>query len=84
MGPDSGVRFWKVAGLGYAVIFVAEWVDLPQVLTAGLTASITIRSRLGLARSSGCGLAVGLLAILDAKTLLKVLPIKWITLSLRW
>ncbi|MCW2524371.1 MAG: hypothetical protein JWO63_2706 [Frankiales bacterium] len=70
--------FWKVASLGYGVIFLAEWGDLTQILTANLAAkyhnplSVGIGSVLAL-------WSVGLLAILGGKTLLKVLPIKWIT-----
>jgi putative Ca2+/H+ antiporter (TMEM165/GDT1 family) len=70
--------FWKVASLGYSVIFVAEFGDLTQILTANLAAkyhnpiSVAIGATLGL-------WAVGLLAILGGKTLLKVIPIKWIT-----
>ena len=75
--PQSA-GFWKVASLGYIVIFLAEWGDLTQILTANLAAkyhdplSVGIGSVLGL-------WAVGLLAILGGNSLLKVLPIKWIT-----
>ncbi|MBO1753907.1 TMEM165/GDT1 family protein [Allobranchiibius sp. CTAmp26] len=75
--PD-GAGFWRVASLGYGVIFVAEWGDLTQILTANLAAkyhdpiSVAIGATLGL-------WAVGLLAILGGKTLLTVLPLKWIT-----
>lgn len=70
--------FWRVASLGYGVIFVAEWGDLTQILTANLAAkyddpvSVAIGATLGL-------WAVGLLAILGGKTLLALLPLKWIT-----
>lgn len=70
--------FWRVASLGYGVIFVAEWGDLTQILTANLAAkyddpvSVAIGATLGL-------WAVGLLAILGGKTVLAILPLKWIT-----
>ncbi len=70
--------FWRVASLGYGIIFLAEWADLTQILTANLAAryhdpvSVAIGATLGL-------WAVGLLAILGGKTLLTVLPLKWIT-----
>ncbi|MEO6885362.1 MAG: TMEM165/GDT1 family protein [Jatrophihabitantaceae bacterium] len=70
--------FWKVAGLGYAVIFVAEWGDLTQILTANLAAKYHNPLSVGLGAVLGLW-SVGLLAILGGKTLLKVLPIKWIT-----
>lgn len=70
--------FWKVASLGFGVIFVAEWGDLTQILTANLAAkyhapiSVAIGAVLAL-------WSVALLAILGGRTLLKVLPIRWIT-----
>src|SRR5689334_6520225 len=72
------VGFWKVAGMGYAVIFVAEWGDLTQILTANLAAKYHDPLAVGLGAVLGLW-AVGLLAILGGKTLLRVLPIKWIT-----
>ena len=75
--PDTA-GFWKVASLGFGVIFIAEWGDLTQILTANLAAkyddpfSVAVGATLGL-------WAVALLAILGGKTLLRVLPMKWIT-----
>lgn len=86
-GPDSDLDapavpdtagFWKVASLGYGVIFLAEWGDLTQILTANLAAKYDDPASVGI----GAVLAlwsVGLLAILGGKTLLRVLPIMWIT-----
>lgn len=74
--PTAG--FWRVAGLGYAVIFVAEWGDLTQILTANLAAKY--QDPISVAVGAVLGLwAVGLLAILGGKTLLRYLPIVWIT-----
>lgn len=70
--------FWRVASLGYGVIFLSEWGDLTQILTANLAAkyddplSVAIGTTLSL-------WAVALLAIFGGKTLLAVLPLKWIT-----
>lgn len=72
------VGFWKVAGMGYAVIFVAEWGDLTQILTANLAAKYHDPLAVGLGAVLGLW-AVGLLAILGGRTLLKVLPMVWIT-----
>jgi putative Ca2+/H+ antiporter (TMEM165/GDT1 family) len=75
--PDTA-GFWSIASLAFGVIFAAEWGDLTQILTANLAAkyddplSVAIGATLGL-------WAVGLLAILGGKTLLRVLPMKWIT-----
>lgn len=70
--------FWKVASLGYGVIFLAEWGDLTQILTANLAAKYHNPLSVGIGAVLGLW-AVGLLAILGGKTLLRVLPIKWIT-----
>ena len=75
--PESA-GFLKVATLGFGVIFVAEWGDLTQILTANLAAKYHDPLSVGLGAVLGLW-AVGLLAILGGKTLLKVLPIKWIT-----
>jgi Ca2+/H+ antiporter, TMEM165/GDT1 family len=75
--PDTA-GFWKVASLGFGVIIVAEWGDLTQILTANLAAkyhdpvSVAIGSTLAL-------WAVALLAMLGGKTLLRFLPMRWIT-----
>lgn len=70
--------FWRIAGLGYAVIFVAEWGDLTQILTANLAAKYHDPLSVGLGALLGLW-SVGLLAILGGKTLLRYLPMKWIT-----
>ena len=75
--PESA-GFLRVATLGFGVIFVAEWGDLTQILTANLAAKYHNPLSVGLGAVLGLW-AVGLLAILGGKTLLKVLPIKWIT-----
>jgi len=74
----AAAGFWRVAGLGYGVIFLAEWGDLTQILTANLAAKYNDPLSVGIGATLGLW-AVGLLAILGGKTLLKVLPIKWIT-----
>ena len=70
--------FWRIASLGFGVIFLAEWGDLTQILTANLAAKYHAPISVGVGAVFGLW-AVGLLAILGGKTLLKVLPIKWIT-----
>src|SRR5689334_4817767 len=75
--PDDA-GFWRVVSLGFGVIFVAEWGDLTQILTANLAAKYHDPLSVGIGAVLGLW-AVGLLAILGGKTLLRVLPIKWIT-----
>jgi putative Ca2+/H+ antiporter (TMEM165/GDT1 family) len=75
--PDAA-GFAKVATLGFGVIFVAEWGDLTQILTANLAAKYHDAVSVGIGAVLGLW-AVGLLAILSGQTLLRVLPMKWIT-----
>jgi putative Ca2+/H+ antiporter (TMEM165/GDT1 family) len=70
--------FWKVVSLGWGVIFLAEWGDLTQILTANLAAKYHSPVSVGIGAVLALW-AVALLAILGGKTLLKVLPIRWIT-----
>ncbi|MGI8678820.1 MAG: TMEM165/GDT1 family protein [Jatrophihabitans sp.] len=76
--PADSAGFWKVASVGYGVIFLAEWGDLTQILTANLAAKYHNPLSVGIGAVLGLW-AVGLLAILGGKTLLRVLPIVWIT-----
>lgn len=73
-----GAGFARVASLGFGVIFLAEWGDLTQILTANLAAKYHQPLSVGIGAVLGLW-AVGLLAILGGKTLLRVLPIRWIT-----
>lgn len=73
---DAG--FWRVAGLGYSVIFIAEWGDLTQIMTANLAAKYHSPLSVGLGAVLGLW-AVGLLAILGGRTLMRYLPLLWIT-----
>jgi putative Ca2+/H+ antiporter (TMEM165/GDT1 family) len=75
---SDSAGFWKVASVGYAVIFLAEWGDLTQILTANLAAKYHNPLSVGVGAVLGLW-AVGLLAILGGKTLMKILPLKWIT-----
>jgi putative Ca2+/H+ antiporter (TMEM165/GDT1 family) len=75
--PDSA-GFAKVAALSFGVIFLAEWGDLTQILTANLAAKYHDPLSVGIGAVLGLW-TVGLLAILGGRTLLRVLPIVWIT-----
>jgi Ca2+/H+ antiporter, TMEM165/GDT1 family len=74
----TGTGFWGVAGLSFGTIFVGEWGDLTQILTANLAAKYHDPVSVGIGATLGLW-GVGLLAILGGRTLLKVLPMKWIT-----
>ncbi len=70
--------FARVAALGFGVIFLAEWGDLTQILTANLAAKYHDPLSVGIGAVLGLW-AVGALALAGGKTLLAVLPMKWIT-----
>ena len=76
-GKEPG--FWRVAGTGFTVILVAEFGDLTQIATATLAAryhgdvaSVAIGATLAL-------WAVGGLAIVGGRGLLKLIPLVWIS-----
>ena len=79
-GPDDipeDAGFWRIAGVGFGVILLAELGDLTQILTANLAAKYSDPLSVGV----GALLAlwsVALVAIFGGKTLLRVLPIAWI------
>jgi putative Ca2+/H+ antiporter (TMEM165/GDT1 family) len=68
---------WRAIGTSFFVLFVAEWGDLTQLLTASLAAkyhdpvSVFIGSWLAL-------IAVAGLAVTGGKALLRVLPLAWV------
>lgn len=70
--------FWKVAGLGFGVIFVGEWGDLTQIMTANLSAKYHDPLSVGVGAVLALW-AVALSAMLFGKTLLQILPMKVIT-----
>ncbi len=75
-GREPG--FWRVAGTSFMVILAAEFGDLTQVATATLAAryhdpaSVAAGALLGL-------WAVGALAIVGGRSLLKLIPLTWIS-----
>jgi putative Ca2+/H+ antiporter (TMEM165/GDT1 family) len=74
-GPPTS--WWRAALTSFLVLFVAEWGDLTQLLTASLAAkyhdpvSVFIGSWLAL-------IAVAALAVTGGKALLRVLPLDWV------
>jgi Ca2+/H+ antiporter, TMEM165/GDT1 family len=70
--------FWKVATRSFAVLFIAEFGDLTQLATANLAARYHNPVAVGLGALLGLW-AVGALAIVGGKQLLRVVPFHWIT-----
>jgi Ca2+/H+ antiporter, TMEM165/GDT1 family len=75
-GARSG--FWPVFGTAFAVVFLAEFGDLTQLLTVSLAArfhdpiSVGIGATLGLWVAAGCAVTLGW-------RLLKRIPMHWLT-----
>lgn len=70
--------FWRVAGMSFMMILVAEFGDLTQIATATLAAryhdpvSVAVGAALGL-------WAVGAIAIAGGRGLMKVIPLAWVS-----
>ncbi len=75
-GREPG--FWRVAGTSFMVILVAEFGDLTQIATATLAARY--HDPASVATGAVLALwAVGGLAIVGGRGLLKVIPLTWIS-----
>jgi putative Ca2+/H+ antiporter (TMEM165/GDT1 family) len=70
--------FWRVAWRSFAVLFVAEFGDLTQLVTANLSARYHDPLTVGVGAVLGLW-AVGGLAIVGGRQLLRVVPFTWIT-----
>lgn len=74
----ENASFWKVSSLGFGVIFIGEWGDLTQIMTANLSAKYDDPLTVGIAAVLALW-SVALVAMLFGKSLLKVLPMRTIT-----
>jgi putative Ca2+/H+ antiporter (TMEM165/GDT1 family) len=70
--------FWKVAGTGFALILVAEFGDLTQIMTANLAARYDAPLSVGLGAVLGLWAVAGL-GIVGGKALMKKVPLRLIT-----
>ena len=70
--------FLPVAATGFAVIFVAEFGDLTQIISANLAAKYHDPLSVGVGAVAALWVAAGL-AIIGGRSLLKVLPVKWLS-----
>jgi putative Ca2+/H+ antiporter (TMEM165/GDT1 family) len=74
-GKEPG--FWRVAWTGFGVILVAEFGDLTQIATATLAARFHDPLSVGIGAVLALWAVAGL-AIVGGRSLLKVLPVKWL------
>lgn len=70
--------FLPVAATGFAVIFAAEFGDLTQIMGANLAAKYHDPLSVGVGALAALWVAAGL-AIIGGRSLLKVIPVKWLS-----
>jgi Ca2+/H+ antiporter, TMEM165/GDT1 family len=70
--------FLPVAATGFAVIFAAEFGDLTQIMSANLAARYHDPLSVGVGAVAALWVAAGL-AIIGGRSLLKVIPVKWLS-----
>jgi len=75
-GREPG--FWRVAATGFMVVLVAEFGDLTQIATATLAARYHDPVSVGVGATLALW-AVGGLAIVGGRGLLKLIPLVWIS-----
>jgi putative Ca2+/H+ antiporter (TMEM165/GDT1 family) len=75
-GMRSG--FWPVAGTAFAVVFLAEFGDLTQLLTISLAARFHDPVAVGLGATLGLWVAAGAAVTLGWRVL-KLIPMRWLT-----
>lgn len=74
----AGPGFARVAARSFLVLFVAEFGDLTQIVTANLAAQYHAPVTVGIGSVLGLW-AVGALAIIGGRQLLRFVPFHWIT-----
>jgi len=70
--------FLPVAATSFAVIFAAEFGDLTQIMSANLAAKYHDPLSVGVGAVAALWVAAGL-AIIGGRSLLKVIPVKWLS-----
>jgi Ca2+/H+ antiporter, TMEM165/GDT1 family len=75
---ETEPSFWRVAATGFAVVAVAEFGDLTQLVTANLAAHYQSPFAVGVGALAAL-VCVAALAIFGGRALLRVLPVKWLT-----
>jgi putative Ca2+/H+ antiporter (TMEM165/GDT1 family) len=70
--------FLPVAGTSFAVIFAAEFGDLTQIVTANLAATYNDPVAVGIGSAMALWAVAGL-AVAGGRSLLKVIPVTWLS-----
>lgn len=77
-GEETRRRSLTVAFVAFAVVFTAEFGDLTQILTASLAARYHDPLAVGIGAALGLWAAAGA-AIVGGRSLLKLIPLTWLT-----
>jgi Ca2+/H+ antiporter, TMEM165/GDT1 family len=77
-GREPEPSFWRVAGAAFAVVAVAEFGDLTQIVTANLEAHYQSPFAVGVGALAAL-VSVAALAIFGGRALLRVIPVSWLT-----
>lgn len=75
--PDSEPGFWRVAGASFALIAVAEFGDLTQLVTANLQAHYNDPLAVGLGAFLAL-VSVSAIAVVGGRTLMRFIPVQWL------
>ena len=78
VSQEARNRFLPVAAMAFAVVFVAEFGDLTQIVTAALAVRYHDPLAVGIGSVLALWLAAGL-AIIAGRSLLRVVPVIWVT-----
>ena len=78
LDQEAKNRFLPVAAMAFAVVFVAEFGDLTQIVTASLAVRYHDPLAVGIGSVLALWLAAGL-AIIGGRSLLRLVPMIWVT-----
>ena len=76
--PGRRKQFLPVAGMAFTVVFVAEFGDLTQILTVSLAARYDDPLAVGIGSTLALWAAAGA-AIIGGRSLLRIIPMRWLT-----
>jgi putative Ca2+/H+ antiporter (TMEM165/GDT1 family) len=76
--PEARRSFLPVAATSFVVVFMAEFGDLTQILTANLAVKYHEPLAVGIGSGLALWVAAGV-AIIGGRSLLKVIPMKWLS-----
>jgi putative Ca2+/H+ antiporter (TMEM165/GDT1 family) len=76
--PGRRKQFLPVAAMAFTVVFVAEFGDLTQILTVSLAARYDDPLAVGIGSTLALWAAAGA-AIIGGRSLLRIIPMRWLT-----